>query len=209
MNVMDQNDSAVVGIFHNVIFDCLCIAVLPVFGVYRPIDQRSTHRRPDPGIGAAVGRTDQICRPLPTGQVQQGVGPLNLAPYPAIRQVSQIRVVIAVVGHLVSLPVDPGHSIRVIFYIGPHHEEGHLNAPGLQPVQQAAGMGAWPIVKRERHQLAPRGGLGWSDSQSGQQCQSEQQHQNSFHEQHLFLSQMLSCYHISRKTASRKNIKNY
>lgn len=95
--------------------------------------------------------------------------------------------VIAVVGHLVSLPVDPGHGIRVICYIGPHHEKSHLNAPGLQPVQQAAGIGARPIVKGQRHQLVSRGGLRRGDRQGSQQCHSEQQHQNSFHEQHLSL----------------------
>ena len=186
---MHQNDGSVKGVVDDVIFYRLGIAVLPILGIHRPVHQGSAHQAPNPGVGTPIRGPDQICSAPAAGFVQQFIGFLNLALHAAIRQAGQVGMVIAVIGHLMSLPVDPRHRLRIVPHIGPHHKEGHRNASSLQAVQKPVGIRSRAVVKGQRHQLLPGSRRGWRDGQhqAGHPHHSQDQGQNSFHEQHLFL----------------------
>ena len=184
---MQENDGAVVGVIDHRIFHGGSVAVLPVLGIHGPVDQRSAHQTAHPGIGAAVRGPNHVHRTFPRRFAQQVIGLADLAAHAAIRQASEVRMVITVIGQLVALPVHPGYRIRVAGHVTAHHKKCSLDPSLGKAVQQAVGIWARAIVKGDGHQLTAGGpNRGNGRCQAQRNGQSQQGRENAFHERHLF-----------------------
>ena len=183
---MQQDDIPIPGIPIDDVQYLSRVLALPVLRIHRPVDDRHCQGATLLLGQQAVGRAHPVV-PLSQKLLQQLVIFLHILRRFLSRQLIQFLVVVGMVAHLMALGSHARHDIRVLHHLTAHHEEGGVNAPLLQAVQQlgrAAGRRA--VIEGQGHIfdiLHLRRAVGRCGSfrqrRTGAGCQQQQRRQQS------------------------------
>ena len=154
VDVMDEDDRAVVGPADDVVADSVRIAVFPVQRVDRPVDERHGDIGTDGLVRVAVGRADVGRVVAARGGDQLLHGGDLLADLRGGERV-EIGVIISMVRKLVPLVHNALQRLRVVRGAVARDEECRLHAARGQLVEQSRRVWPWAVVKRDGQQLRP------------------------------------------------------
>ena len=152
VNVMDQNDRAVKDTGFDIAAHRLCIAVLPVFRVDRPVDQRRGHDGFDRFVRVAVGGAD-IRVFVASGGGDERLHGADLICDRLRGAGVKVFVIVCMVCKLVALVYDALQRLRPAGGVDAVDKKRRVNAALGKAVQKRAGIFAGPVVKRDGQQL--------------------------------------------------------
>ena len=157
VEVVHQNDRAVIGFVHNVLMHGVCVAVLPVQRVDAPADHRTVDVLPDRLAVFAVGDAHDLGVLRARLPVEIRLDGGDLAADLRAAQRGELGVTVGVVRRLAAQrqhALDEGAvAVQAVGAVFAAHEEGRHGAALLQLVQQPAGLRRGAVVEGEGDQL--------------------------------------------------------
>ena len=152
IDIMAENDAAVVGIVHDVGVDGVGVAVFPVLRIDRPVNERRVDDGFDGLVRISIGCAD-IVGLIATRLDQQVARGIDLVAYLLGSQRIEIFVVVRVIGKLVTARDDGVKDAGVGGNAAAGDEKGRLDAALLQRGEKVKRIVARAVVKRNGHQL--------------------------------------------------------
>ena len=162
VQVVQQDDSTVLGLIQDRIVDLGCIAGSPVLGAGRPENMGHRNAIQNTVIEGTAGSTPD--GKLLAGQILQNlIGLLKLRRDLRTGALSLIIMVPGMISQLMSLLCHTLNGGLIGIHPIAHHKEGDFGIGGFQIVQETGGMGAGAIVEGQCYLL----GTGYLDLAAG------------------------------------------